>query len=305
MIDKNESTIEPIIKDVPDMSDIMPESKTKKISLKFKIIFGIILGAVIIAMITLIVLSIVSFKGSDDENKEDDRKKPEPPIDDTIYGKIFCKYLLKEDIDSNILFEGYTAPEKFEVFVDGIKIDNYHDYKLNKKGEYNITYLIKQNNFSMNNMFTEVKNLISVDMISTENCSLLTIEQAFEKCEDLIDFSIQGFITKNLTSLKSLFSSTSLSEIHFEDFDSSSVTDMSYMFSKTKMKNLELNFLSTINVVNMEHMFSHCTDLISLDISNFDIQNLKSMKNMFTHLESISYLNLENLDLKNVEEMSN
>ena len=29
MFDKNESTNEPIIKDVPDMTDILPESKKK------------------------------------------------------------------------------------------------------------------------------------------------------------------------------------------------------------------------------------------------------------------------------------
>ena len=85
MFDKNESTNEPIIKDVPDMTDILPESK-KKISLKHKIILGIILGAVIITMITLIILSIAYFQNDKNEDKEDgdDRKDPEPPVDETI-----------------------------------------------------------------------------------------------------------------------------------------------------------------------------------------------------------------------------
>ena len=43
---------------------------------------------------------------------------------------------------------------------------------MNETGEYNITYQIKENNFKMSKMFTEVKNLISVEMTSKEDCIL-------------------------------------------------------------------------------------------------------------------------------------
>ena len=124
-----------------------------------------------------------------------------------------------------------------EDFIDGKKIEKYQNYKLSQIGEYNITYHIREKTFKMNKMFTEVNNLISVEMSSSENCSLISMEQAFESCKDLTFFTIKGFFTKEITSLKPLFSSTSLEKINLPNFDTSLVTDMSNMFSGTKLKN--------------------------------------------------------------------
>ena len=298
MIDNEKNESIPIIKDVPEMKEIDPGYKPPKTWLKIVLI--ILFIVVVIGMILAIVLSVMSLQNE----KEEEKKEPEPPIVEKIFGKIICKYLLKEDTYSNILYEGFIPPKNFDVIIDGKKIEKYQDYKLNQTGEYNITYQIKQNNFSMSKMFTEVNNLISVEMISNGNCSLISIEQAFQNCKDLTHFSIKGFITSKLTSLKSLFCSTSLTTIDLQDFDTYLVEDMSYMFYGTKMKKLDLNFMSTRNVKNMEHMFSHCTELISLDISKFSTPKLEYMNNMFTHLESIKLLKIDNLDTSNVQDMS-
>lgn len=253
MNDKSENTM-PIINDVPEMSELIPGSKPKIKITKLKIVLTLLYIMVAISMIAIIVLSVISFQEEDEKKNEE----IDPiPVEKKIFGKIFCKYLLKEKIYSNILYEGFIPPENFEVFVDGNKIEQYKNYKLNETGEYNITYQIKEKNFKMKEMFFEVNNLISVEMISTENCSLISMEQAFKKCKDLTEFSITGFFTKELESLNSLFSSTSLEKINLNNFDTSNVKDMSYMFSSTKMKKLDLNFFLTQNVENMEHMFAH------------------------------------------------
>ena len=87
-----------------------------------------------------------------------------------------------------------------EDFIDGKKIEKYQNYKLSQIGEYNITYHIREKTFKMNKMFTEVNNLISVEMSSSKNCSLISMEQAFESCKDLTFFSIEGFFTNEITS---------------------------------------------------------------------------------------------------------
>ena len=87
--DTDESS--PIINTVPEMSELMPESKNKNIS---KIILLLFIIIVSIGMITLIVLSIISF--NEDQNKG--KEEPMPPIDEKLYGSIRCKYLLKENI---------------------------------------------------------------------------------------------------------------------------------------------------------------------------------------------------------------
>lgn len=161
MFEKNDkSENAPIISDVPEMNELMPESKWNKKWLK--IVLVIVLALISVAMITIIVLSIISFKDEQDEKKEE----PIPPIEETIYGEIVCKYLLKEDTYSSILNEQFIPPDNFTVIIDGIKLEKFENIKLNKTGEYNITYQIKQDNFKMSKMFSEVKNLISVDMSS-------------------------------------------------------------------------------------------------------------------------------------------
>ena len=188
MLEKNDkSENAPMINDVPEMNELMPEKKCNK--KKLKIILVVVLSLIIVGMITAIVLSIVSFK----KEKEEKKEEPEPPIEEIILGEIVCKYLLKEDTYSSILNEQFIPPENFTVIIDGKKYEKYENVKLNKTGEYNITYQIKQDNFKMNKMFAEVKNLISVDMISKNNCSLISMEQAFENCKDLTHFS-NGYI---------------------------------------------------------------------------------------------------------------
>ena len=61
---------------------------------------------------------------------------------------------------------------------------------------------------------------------------------------------------------------------------------------------LILNF-----VENMAGIFCGCSNLISLDLSNFDTSNVKSMNFTFTHCSSLKYLNLTNFNTSKVEGM--
>ncbi|MDE6492855.1 MAG: BspA family leucine-rich repeat surface protein, partial [Lactobacillus sp.] len=50
-------------------------------------------------------------------------------------------------------------------------------------------------------------------------------------------------------------------------------------------------------------MFSGCTNLTSLDISNFDISNTDSLKGMFQGCAKLSHLDLDNFDTSNITDM--
>ena len=135
-----------LINDVPDRSTLISQGiieKNEKIgdgnnSNKIKKIVLISVGiflfiALIISLLLIFILN----------------QKEEAPSDEKIYGKIICKYLLKKNIYTLILYEGFIVPEKFDIFVDGKKINNYKNYKLNTTGEYNVTYCIKEAKFNI------------------------------------------------------------------------------------------------------------------------------------------------------------
>ena len=48
-----------------------------------------------------------------------------------------------------------------------------------------------------------------------------------------------------------------------------------------------------------------CITLLSIDLSNFNINNIKDMSNMFYNCSSFTSLNLSNFNTNNVQNMSN
>ena len=56
-------------------------------------------------------------------------------------------------------------------------------------------------------------------------------------------------------------------------------------------------------VTNMNKMFQRCSDLTSIDLSNFDTSNVTGMGFMFQGCTSLTSLNLSNFDTSNVTDM--
>lgn len=83
-----------------------------------------------------------------------------------------------------------------------------------------------------------------------------------------------------------------------------------YFFPQnTKYLSLLALLVSLIGVVNlliekkkndMRNMFSHCENLTSLDVSNFDTSNITNFEGMFSHCENLTTLDLSDFDTSNV-----
>ena len=61
---------------------------------------------------------------------------------------------------------------------------------------------------------------------------------------------------------------------------------------------------NTSNLTNMKWMFSGCTDITSLDVSNFNTSKVTDMYEMFFKCRSFTSLDLSNLNTSNVTDMS-
>ena len=80
---------------------------------------------------------------------------------------------------------------------------------------------------------------------------------------------------------------------------------MSFMFGgcSNLIDNNFIEGLSTNNVKNMNEMFSGCSQIKSLDLSNFDTSKVENMSGIFKKMTSLEILNLSSFDTKNVVNM--
>ena len=81
--------------------------------------------------------------------------------------------------------------------------------------------------------------------------------------------------------------------------------DCSEMFHNcTELTSINLSNFDTSNVKNMYRMFNICRSLTSLDLSNFNTSKVTKMNDMFCSCYSLTSLDLSNFNTSNVTDMS-
>ena len=81
----------------------------------------------------------------------------------------------------------------------------------------------------------------------------------------------------------------------------SGVTDMSSMFSTcSNLSTLDLSNFDTSNVTDMSSMFSNCRKLTTLDLSSFYTSNVINMIEMFYYCNHLTTLDLSNFNTSKV-----
>ena len=82
------------------------------------------------------------------------------------------------------------------------------------------------------------------------------------------------------------------------------VTNTMLMFNGcSNLTSLDLSNFDTSNVTSMEGMFYNCSSLTELDLSNFDTSNTINMSCMFYNCKNITSIDLSNVDTSNVKDM--
>ena len=83
------------------------------------------------------------------------------------------------------------------------------------------------------------------------------------------------------------------------------VTNIDEMFNNcSNLTSIDLSNFDTSNVTDMYAMFSGCTNLTSLDLSNFDTSNIRIMIGMFLNCACLTTLDLSSFNVHNVTHMS-
>ena len=143
-------------------------------------------------------------------------------------------------------------------------------------------------------MFSDIKNLISLDLSNFNTSSVTNMSNIFSTCSNLTSLDLSNFNTSSVTKMSNMFGScTSLTSLDLSNFDTSNVTEMSNMFNScSNLTSLDLSNFNTSNVTNMNGMINRCGKLTSLNLSSFDTRNVTNMGNMFDGCSGLTSLNL-------------
>ncbi len=159
--------------------------------------------------------------------------------------------------------------------------------------------------YSSDGVFMNLRVIENIEILDTSKVTDMTA--MFSNCRNLVSIDVSHFDTSNVTCMADMFRyCTSLTTIDISGLDTSKVTDMTAMFSYcSNLVSIDLSHFNTSNVTNMQAMFVSCSSLTSLDLSHFDTSKVTAMDNMFRDCTNLTELKLNIAELGQVEEFGN
>ena len=168
-----------------------------------------------------------------------------------------------------------------------------------------IEYLNTSEVTNMKSMFSDCRELTSLDVSGFDTRKVTDMSWMFYYCAGLKSLDVSGFDTQNVTDMSGLFSfCQGLTELDVSHFDTENVTNMGSMFYYCEaLTSLDLSSFNTSNVTDFGWMFHGCSGLTSLDVTEFDTSNATDMRAMFTQCRNLSNLDVTGFDTHHVEIM--
>ena len=180
-------------------------------------------------------------------------------------------------------------------------------------------------------MFMGCNSLIDVNMDDCDMCSVTDMMCMFKGCSNLSDINMSSCKMGNVIRTTQMFDGcSSLQNVDIRGSDMSSVTQMNYMFCNcSSLTNIDFvgswdiggvtsantagmfdNCIGIISinlsewnmnsVTSMEGMFRNCTNLKSVDMSSWNMSGAASMNGMFEGCENLASVNMREAKLENV-----
>ena len=207
-----------------------------------------------------------------------------------------------------------------------LKLSYQKDYSENNNADRTFIYDLKTaTSISDNNYIAEYnaknttltfKKVIDANISDIGNNSIIVekYNNVGEICKALGNVTIknivfeESFKTYAPTSLKEFFYNCKTLETisGLEYLNTANITDMSSMFQEcSNLKSLDFTNFDTKNVSNMYFMFNNCPNLTSLDLTDFNTKNVKNMNGMFCDCSNLTSLDITNFNTAKVTNMGN
>ena len=207
-----------------------------------------------------------------------------------------------------------------------LKLSYQKNYSENNNADRTFIYDLKTaTSISDNNYIAEYnaknttltfKKVIDANISDIGNNSIIVekYNNVGEICKALGNVTIknivfeESFKTYAPTSLKEFFYNCKTLETisGLEYLNTANITDMSSMFQEcSNLKSLDFTNFDTKNVSNMYFMFNNCPNLTSLDLTDFNTKNVKNMNGMFCDCSNLTSLDITNFNTAKVTNMGN
>ncbi len=150
---------------------------------------------------------------------------------------------------------------------------------------------------------TKLTEIAGLKNLQTDQA--VNMNDMFSNCKQLTSLDLSGFNTSNAKYMSSMFQEcNSLTSLDLSSFDTSNVTHISYMFFNcAKLESVNLSSFNTSNVIILRGLFMGCKSLKSVDLSNFDTSNVTDMKQMFHTCWELTEIDLRNFNTSKVTAM--
>ena len=138
--------------------------------------------------------------------------------------------------------------------------------------------------------FNDKSSLLTVEYLNVDNVT--TMYQMFTNCKNLTSLDVSNWDTSKVTDMYAMFfNCNNLTELDVSNWKTSKVTNMIAIFAHcNNLTSLDLSNFNTTNVTSMKDMFYGCNNLTSLDVSNFDTSKVTIMEGMFQNCNNLTSL---------------
>ena len=208
-------------------------------------------------------------------------------------GKIICIYRTTKD-NENIRLINVNNDIDFALYVDDKSFSQNNNHTFEKAGLHNVSFHFRKKLETLEGFFQNLDNLVEIDFSQLETENVKSMENILCYCQNLTKVNFDNK-TPNLINMSRMFhESYYLTDVRL-NFNTSKVKNMDLMFYyNDELISLDLSNFDLESLVNSDFMFGYCTKLKKIIFKKGTVtKNLEKMDNMFYHCESLEEINTE------------
>ena len=130
---------------------------------------------------------------------------------------------------------------------------------------------------SMASMFNNCRNLASLDLSSWDTSKVTNMNSTFSGCSSLVELNLTGWNTSSLSAMTAMFNGCSNLQkiLGIEHFNISQVTDLGSVFNGCGITSINLDSWDFNGVTNVSNMF-RSSKIQTIDTTNWDVSTITS-----------------------------
>lgn len=222
-------------------------------------------------------------------------------------GVIYATYNVTTTDDVTRLFADAFTTKASKMILDGEELRSpLSRVKFTSKGTHNVELYFGKKLSTLDNLFADAITLTSVDVANLVTDEVTSMFATFNNCNQIKTLNVAKWDMGKCASMKFAFQNcTSLKTIEgIENWNTPSLTDMSYTFtSDSNLLSLDLSGWDLTNVTTMEAAFSACVVLTTCNLPN-NAKNIQTLLYTWLGCSELTSLDMRGWDTSKLTDVS-